>query len=153
MWFFFNKLRRPYIPNATYQVPISQAFWFWRRRFLNGFNPLSLTGSILSNTDLSDLSTVGTCDIFVYQMRYRVMWFARLADSILFIKRVITCHWNGFYENAIMWRMFSKMLSAYNMISLWLNTVIPIIVMIWLPKMTRYLHWRIVCRQLTLVTF
>ena len=36
-------------------------------------NTLSLTGSILSNTDLSDLSTVGTCDIFVYQMRYRVM--------------------------------------------------------------------------------
>ena len=35
--------------------------------------PLSSTGSILSNTDLSDLSTVGTCDIFVYQMRHRVM--------------------------------------------------------------------------------
>ena len=70
--------------------------------------PLSLTGSILSNTDLSDLSMVGTCDIFVYQKRQRVMWFARLADSILFIKRVITCHWNGFYENA-MGRMFSKM--------------------------------------------
>ena len=35
---------------------------------------------------------------------------------------------------------FQKCLSAYNMISLWLNTVIPIIVMIWLPKMTRYLH-------------
>ena len=35
---------------------------------------------------------------------------------------------------------FQKCFSAYNMISLWLNTVIPIIVMIWLPKMTRYLH-------------
>ena len=34
---------------------------------------LSSTGSILSNTDLSDLSTVGTCDIFNYQMRHRVM--------------------------------------------------------------------------------
>ena len=34
---------------------------------------LSSTGSILSNSDLSDLSTVGTCDIFVYQMRHRVM--------------------------------------------------------------------------------
>ena len=34
---------------------------------------LSSTGSILSNTDLSDLSTVGTYDIFVYQMRHRVM--------------------------------------------------------------------------------
>ena len=30
--------------------------------------PLSSTGGISSNTDLSDLSTVGTCDIFVYQM-------------------------------------------------------------------------------------
>ena len=37
------------------------------------YRPLSSTGSILSNTDLSDLSTVGTCDIFVYQMRHRVM--------------------------------------------------------------------------------
>ena len=36
-------------------------------------DPLSSTGGILSNTDLSDLSTVGTCDIFVYQMRHRVM--------------------------------------------------------------------------------
>ena len=36
-------------------------------------NPLASTGSILSNTDLSDLSTVGSCDIFVYQMRHRVM--------------------------------------------------------------------------------
>ena len=34
---------------------------------------LSSTESILSNTDMSDLSTVGTCDIFVYQMRHRVM--------------------------------------------------------------------------------
>ena len=37
------------------------------------YKTLSSTGSILSNTDLSDLSTVGTCDIFVYQMRHRVM--------------------------------------------------------------------------------
>ena len=35
---------------------------------------------------------------------------------------------------------FQKCFRAYNMISLWLNTVIPIIVMIWLPKMTRYLN-------------
>ena len=31
---------RPHIPNATYQVPISQAFWFWGRffkRFLHTF--------------------------------------------------------------------------------------------------------------------
>ena len=35
---------------------------------------------------------------------------------------------------------FQKCFSAYNMISIWLNTVISIIVIIWLPKMTRYLH-------------
>ena len=35
---------------------------------------------------------------------------------------------------------FHKCFSAYNMICQWLNTVIPIIVMIWLHKMTRYLH-------------
>ena len=40
---------------------------------LRSVKPLSSTGSILSNTDLSDLSIVGTCDIFVYQMRHRVM--------------------------------------------------------------------------------
>ena len=33
---YLNKLGRPYIPNATYQVPRSSAFWFWRR-FLKGF--------------------------------------------------------------------------------------------------------------------
>ena len=32
-----NKLGRPNTPNATYQVPRSSAFWFWRRRFLKGF--------------------------------------------------------------------------------------------------------------------
>ena len=48
---------------------------------------------------------------------------------------------------------FQKCFSANNMIRLWLNTVIPIIVMIWLPNMTRYLQWRIIYRQLTLVTF
>ena len=31
-----NKLGRPHNPNATYQVPKSSAFWFWRR-FLKGF--------------------------------------------------------------------------------------------------------------------
>ena len=54
----------------------------YRIRFFAGLIPgddsrfailLSSTGSNLSNTDLSDLSTVGTCDIFVYQMRHRVM--------------------------------------------------------------------------------
>ena len=28
-----NVLRRAYIPNATYQVPMSLAFWIQRRRF------------------------------------------------------------------------------------------------------------------------
>ena len=32
-----NKLCRPHIPDATYQVPRSLTFWFWRRRFLKGF--------------------------------------------------------------------------------------------------------------------
>ena len=32
-----NKLGRPHIPNATYQVPRSLALGFWRRRFLKGF--------------------------------------------------------------------------------------------------------------------
>ena len=32
-----NKLGRPNTPNATYQVPRSSAFWFWRKRFLKGF--------------------------------------------------------------------------------------------------------------------
>ena len=34
---YLNKLNRPHIPDATYQVPRSPAFWFWRRRFLKGF--------------------------------------------------------------------------------------------------------------------
>ena len=34
---YLNKLGRPHIPDATYQVPRSSAFWFWRRRFLKGF--------------------------------------------------------------------------------------------------------------------
>ena len=32
-----------------------------------------LTGNICSNTDLSDLSIVGTCDIFVYQTCHKVI--------------------------------------------------------------------------------
>ena len=48
---------------------------------------------------------------------------------------------------------FQKCFSANNMISLWLNTVIPIIVMIWLPNMTRYLQWNIIYSHFTLVTF
>ena len=37
-WFHhLNKLGRPQIPNATYKVSRSLAFWFWRRKFLKGF--------------------------------------------------------------------------------------------------------------------
>ena len=32
-----TKLGMPHISNATYQVSMSLAFWFWRRRFLKGF--------------------------------------------------------------------------------------------------------------------
>ena len=39
----------------------------------NRESPDVLTGSICSNTDLSDLSIVGTCDIFVYQTCHKVM--------------------------------------------------------------------------------
>ena len=34
---------------------------------------IAIDGKHLSNTDLSDFSIVGTCDIFVYQMRHKVM--------------------------------------------------------------------------------
>ena len=33
----FEQSGRPHIPNSTYQVPRSSAFWFWRRRLLKGF--------------------------------------------------------------------------------------------------------------------
>ena len=38
IWPYLNKLGRPNTHNATYQVPKSSAFWFWRRRFLKGFS-------------------------------------------------------------------------------------------------------------------
>ena len=47
------------IKTAEKAVETAQVFLY--------ISALSSTGSILSNTDLSDLSTVGTCDIFVYQ--------------------------------------------------------------------------------------
>ena len=34
---YLNKIGRPNTPNATYQVPRSSAFWFWKWRFLKGF--------------------------------------------------------------------------------------------------------------------
>ena len=33
---------------------------------------------------------------------------------------------------------FQKCFRAYNMINIWLNTVMPNVFMVWLPKMTRY---------------
>ena len=70
-----------------------------------GKEPLSSTGSILSNTDLSDLSTVGSCDIFVYQMRHShvirpIGWFSIVyqARHHVSLKRFLwKCHAeNGF---------------------------------------------------------
>ena len=134
-------------------APVFSFMYCWVLIFaLSTFMPLSSTRSILSNTDLSDLSTVGTCDIFVYQMRQRVMWFANWL-----IQHCLSSVSSRVTETVSMkmpcGECFQKCFSAYNIISLWLNTVIPIIVLIWLPKTTRYLHWRIVCRHLTLVTF
>ena len=51
----------------------------------------------MSNTDLSDMSIAGTCDILVYQMRHKVMGFIRLVDlRNRFALPVICCliyHW------------------------------------------------------------
>ena len=101
--------------------------------------PLSSTGSILSNTDLSNLSTSGTCDIFTYKC---VTESCDWPDWL--IQYCLSSASSHVTETVSMKRpcgeCFQKCFSPYNMISLWLNTVIPIIVMIWLPKMTRYLH-------------
>ena len=45
-----------------------------------------------SNTDLSDLRIVGTCDILVYGMRHQIMGSARLVDSNLLSMCVIMRH-------------------------------------------------------------
>ena len=96
----------------------------------------------ISHTDLSDMSIVGTCDILVYKSHHQVMWFVQLVDSILLSIYVVTCHWNHFYDLA-MCKNFQNCFSEENIIILSLNTVMPIIVMVWLSKMTQCLHRRI----------
>ena len=103
------------------------------------FSPLSSTGSILSNTDLSDLSTVGTCDILVTKC------VTESCDSPDWLIQYCLSSASSRVTETVSMKMpcrecFQKCFSANNMISLWLNTVIPIIVMIWLPNMTRYLQ-------------
>ena len=51
--------------------------------------------AFMTNTGLSDLSIVCTCDIHVYPMHHKVMCFAWLVDSILLSICAITCHWNS----------------------------------------------------------
>ena len=87
----------------------------------------------ISHTDLSELSIVGTWDIPVYQMRHKVIWFAGLVDSILLSICAIMCHWKA----SMTWlcaKYFQKCFSVENIIMLSLNTVIPIIVMVWQSK-------------------
>ena len=55
-------------------------------------------GKYFLNTNLSDLSNVGTCDIFVYPMRHQIMWSTRLVNSKLLSICVITRHWNNFLD-------------------------------------------------------
>ena len=101
--------------------------------------PLSSTRSILSNTDLSDLSTVGTvtylftkcvtesCDSPDWLIQYCLSSASSHVTETVALK--MPCR-----------ECFQKCFNAYNMISLLLNNIIPIMVMIWPPKMTRYLH-------------
>ena len=105
-----------------------------------------LTGSdVRTSSNFScDLSTVGTCDIFVNTC------VTESCDSPDWTIQYYLSSPSSRVTETVSMKMpcgecFQKCFSAYNMISLWLNTVIPIIVMIWLPKKTRYLHWRIVC--------
>ena len=71
----------------------------------------------MSNTDVSDLSIVGTCDILVYQKHHKVMLYTRLVDLVLYQ----LCH-------------HVSLKNVDNIIILSLNTIIPTIVMVWLSK-------------------
>ena len=46
---------------------------------------LSPPGSFFSTTSLSNLSIVGTCDIFVCQTCRKIMWCTRMVDSNLLL--------------------------------------------------------------------
>ena len=103
------------------------------------YKTLSSTGSILSNTDLSDLSTVGTCEYLFSKC------VTESCDSPDWLIHYCLSSASSRVTETVSMKMpcgecFQKCFSANNLISLWLNTVIPIIVMIWLPNMTRYLQ-------------
>ena len=109
------------------------------RQYIIVVESLSSTGNILSNTDLSDLSTVGTCDIFV------IKCVTESCDSPDWLIQYCLSSASSRVTEMVSMKMpcgecFQKCFSANNMISLWLNTIIPIIVMIWLPNMARYLQ-------------
>ena len=49
----------------------------------NACSSIVSAGKHFLNTNLSVLSIVGTCDIFVYRMGHQTMWSTRLVDSNL----------------------------------------------------------------------
>ena len=103
----------------------------------------------------------------IFQILTYPIWAFWVYISYLFIKCVtksvicplgwfnIVCHAasSSLIETVSCEECFQKYFSAKNMISLLLNTVIPIIVMVWLSKLTRCLHRSIIYRHSVLVTF
>ena len=89
------------------------------------------------------------CVVLVYQMRHEVMWFPWLIDSFLnqsASSRVIeTLQWPDHVQT-----FCKNVLMKQNSIILWLNTIIPIVLMVWLSKMIWCLHRWIIsfCRSL-----
>ena len=123
----------------------SDTIWRW--------NPLSFNRGHACRIHIYlFLSIVDTRDILVYQTRIKVTWFNRLVDSIFLSIWFITWHWNRFYDLS-MCRMFPKMVNAEYIIILSLNTVISIIVMVWLSKVTWCLHRRIIHSHPPLASF
>ena len=57
----------------------------WLVRIIIHHIPIRIVqaGKYFSNTNPSDMSIVGTCDIIVYQQSHQIMWFVRLVDSNL----------------------------------------------------------------------
>ena len=94
------------------------------------------------------MSIVGTSYIHGYQMRHKVMWFDGLVDSISISICVIT--------SPMTWpcaECFQKCFGADNIIILSLNAVIPIIVMVWLSKVTRCLLRQIILKYQRILKF
>ena len=68
------------------------------------------------------------CDILAYQMRHEVMCFTRLIyQSESSVTLTVSIAWSCV-------KYFLKCFSAENIIILSLNTVRPIVVMVWLSK-------------------